>query len=161
MTLAAQLDEARKSFTKKCSPSKRKGPVATPSDAPAHGNCYADAGGEVTQPFGGAYKSWDLVHGRPRLRGHGPEFGHAWLEKGNQVHDPSSGTTIDRAAYYTMGKIDYRHNLVYTAAEAAKFILTHEHWGPWEGVDAVAMTTRAKQRATHYKPKRSKKATKP
>jgi len=108
--------------------------MRTPDELVACGNCYEDAA-SATLLFG-AHKGWNLVHGRPTLqRPPYVQFGHAWLEKDEKVFDPSANYATTRAAYYAVGKIDHRDNLVYTSEETRRFVLAYEHWGPWEGVD--------------------------
>ena len=144
-------------FRKKCPPAK---PVKTPGHLAATGNCYEKAAHELM--FGKAQKGWVLVHGRPTLQ-LPPfiEFGHGWLEKGEQVWDPQSGFKGPRALYYSIGQIEHRNNLVYTPEEVRIFLVSHKHWGPWEGVDGVKMTAKQKRDWGRSMPKRSKRSTKP
>jgi len=117
----------------------------TPTDLPLTGTCYHDAIGALimpTSPIPASERAlWNVVHGRPTLR-RPPhiEYGHAWLERGNDVFDPSSGFRGTRLVFYALGRIDYRDNLVYTAEEAKQFCLAYSHSGPWEGPDATPPT---------------------
>lgn len=105
----------------------------TPDDLQATGNCYEDAG-----QYAMDHADWTLVHGRPTLR-RPPfvEYGHAWVEKGDEVFDPSTGFKGPKFLYYSLGNIDYRDNLVYPHAVLLDFLRLARHWGPWEGPDGV------------------------
>jgi len=132
---------ADKAFKKKCPAAQ---PTKTPDDQPATGDCYGQAANYMQYRARG---NAVLVHGRPTLQC--PpyvQYGHAWVEKGDTVIDPSNGFTGPRFLYYSLGNIDYRHNLVYTAQEAVEFMMLTEHYGPWEGVDGVPATGRQKKR---------------
>jgi len=111
-------------------------PSKTPEELEAEGDCYVEAANALMFPV--PREGWVLIHGRPTLR-RSPwvQFGHAWLEQGEQVYDPSSGFRGARALYYMLGKIDPDHNHVYTVEETRKLLLDTEHYGPWEGVDAI------------------------
>ena len=142
--------------------------VATPDEIVACGNCYEDAASSTLALLGSGsgHKGWNLVHGRPTLqRPPYVQFGHAWLEKGEKVFDPSESFSTTRAAYYAIGKIDYRDNLVYTSEETRRFVLAYEHWGPWEGVDGDGKPPAPYKRRDieeRYGPlKRSKRSTPP
>jgi hypothetical protein len=143
------LESSDKNFKKKCKPSK--GLEAT-------GHCYSQAAN--AQSMGP--KGWLLVHGRPTLR-RPPfvEYGHAWLEKGEMVHDPSTDARMPRLLYYMLGSIDHRSNLVYTAEEARQFMRLTEHFGPWEGPEGTPATSKQKKKwkeAGNKPPRRSTKS---
>jgi hypothetical protein len=108
--------------------------VPTP-DLPAEGDCYELAFGQVLALHFSAEPM--LVHGRPTLtRPPFCQYGHAWVEVGDLVLDPS-GKAIPKALYYAVGKIDPALCVRYTAQQALKCSWKHKHYGPWEGVDAV------------------------
>jgi hypothetical protein len=127
----------------KCKPGAA---VATPGWAgAATGNCYENAANAVL-PIFGTHEGWTLVHGRPTLtRPPYVQFGHAWLEKGKKVHDPSSNTTLPKIAYYAMGNISKEHNLRYSGELVRQYLLLTEHYGPWEGVDGTPPTAQQKR----------------
>lgn len=104
----------------------------------ATGTCYKDAADFVlAQDCGEAL----LVHGRPTLQVPPYEpFGHAWVEVGDKVIDPATGFEGPRVIYYALGNIDPEENIYYTVDETRTFMLSHEHWGPWEGPTGVPMT---------------------
>jgi len=142
-------------FKKKCKPSKAS------DDLKRVGHCYDQAA--EAQMFGPS--GWLLVHGRPTLqRSPWAEYGHAWLEKGEQVHDPSTGNRLPRMLYYSLGRIDYRENLVYTVEETKDFIRLTNHYGPWEGPEGTPATAKQKKKWKDQgkkMPKRSMKSKKP
>ncbi len=41
-----------------------------------------------------------------------------------------------RSRYYAIGRIDPALNIYYSVSEACLMALKHDHYGPWEGVDA-------------------------
>jgi hypothetical protein len=51
--------------------------------------------------------------------------------------DPTQPQEMQALMYYTLGHIDHRHCLVYTAEEARKFLLRTGHYGPWEGPEGT------------------------
>jgi hypothetical protein len=107
----------------------------------ATGNCYEDSAWLVMDPLDRSYTDWTLVHGRPVLQR--PPFiryGHAWVERGGYVFDPSVGVTMPTDAYYALGKITEDEMYRYTAAEARLKLVEHKHWGPWEGVESNTCT---------------------
>lgn len=117
---------------------------ATPTDDAyeALGQCYAEAF-KLLESLVLVYGSENLVlvHGRPTLtRPPHVQYGHAWVEAfGRQCSGsgPLQGRWISKEQFYRVGQIDPALNLVYTYQQAARFILSHGHWGPWEGVDAA------------------------
>ena len=75
-----------------------------------------------------------LVHGT--VTGQGPiagiRYGHAWIEIGDVVLDPSNGRFVcaRKADYYAAGEI--REPVVrYSFEEAARQMLETRHYGPW------------------------------
>jgi hypothetical protein len=76
-----------------------------------------------------------LVHGT--VTGQGPiagiRYGHAWIEVGDVVLDPSNGRFVcaRKSAYYAAGEI--REPLSrYDFEAAARQMLETRHYGPWE-----------------------------
>ena len=112
---------------------RKSKPVATPTDLPAHGDCYKWAldwllaHHDITDAF--------LVHGRP-TRTIEPycQFGHAWIELGEYVIDHDK--LVHHSLYYSIGKINPEHSTHYPMRTAFKMMLQHKHYGPWVGVDA-------------------------
>ena len=76
-----------------------------------------------------------LVHGT--VTGQGPiaglRYGHAWVEVGDVVLDPSNGRFVvaRKPAYYAAGEIT-EPVACYTFAEAAREMIETGHYGPWE-----------------------------
>ena len=75
-----------------------------------------------------------LVHGT--VTGQGPiagiRYGHAWIEVGDVVLDPSNGRFVcaRKSAYYAAGEI--REPLSrYDFEAAARHMLETRHYGPW------------------------------
>lgn len=72
------------------------------------------------------------------VTGQGPingiEYGHAWVEDGDTVHDYSRGRDIQmpKMLYYAFGNIDESKQFRYTPEEMRKKILDTGHWGPWD-----------------------------
>lgn len=109
-------------------------PTPTP-DLKATSDCYDEAANELL--FSRKRDGWTLAHGRPTLmREPYCEYGHAWLEKDEEIFDPTSGFGGPRFLYYSIGNIKHEDVILYTAKEARKMLNLYEHWGPWEGADA-------------------------
>lgn len=76
-----------------------------------------------------------LVHGEVTGTGgavKGIRYGHAWVELGSVVIDPSNGRCLvaSRGHYYAAGSVgDTR---TYTPEEAMRIMLATKHYGPWE-----------------------------
>jgi len=76
-----------------------------------------------------------LVHAT--VTGQGPisgmRYGHAWIEIGDVVLDPSNGRFVcaRKAAYYAVGEINEPVTR-YAFEEAARQMLETRHYGPWE-----------------------------
>jgi hypothetical protein len=76
-----------------------------------------------------------LVHGT--VTGQGPiagiRYGHAWIEIGDVVLDPSNGRFVcaRKADYYAVGEINEPVTR-YAFEEAARQMLETRHYGPWE-----------------------------
>lgn len=87
------------------------------------GRCYELAFKGVIQA-----PQWQLVHGYfdcQRVR-----LGHAWLLHQGKIFCPTLDRVFDEAAYYA------EHQTVplvtYTVHQAAKLVIEHKHYGPWE-----------------------------
>jgi len=98
------------------------------------GRCYECSADELVDGnlFSDRLKGWSLVHGIPMGQGaiDGLRYGHAWLEKGNQVTDVVADVTMDKDAYYAMGHIE--KTVKYTYDEAKKKMVETGHYGPWD-----------------------------
>ncbi len=76
-----------------------------------------------------------LVHGE--VTGQGPiagiRYGHAWVEIGDVVIDPSNGRIVcaHKNAYYAIGKIT-TSVVRYSPSEARRLMLEALHYGPWD-----------------------------
>ena len=93
------------------------------------GQCYQLAYQAIT----GSMNDWTLVHGIATLTGgpkRGKQFGHAWLEKGNQVYDPSTDQYVNKDKYYRVGQISYTKK--YSFKEVLDKVLETGHYGPWD-----------------------------
>jgi len=113
----------------------------TPKGMGAGGDCYEVAAKKVLFE---ASPGDVLVHGRPTLqRPPFIEYGHAWVENGENVIDLTNGFRGPRGLYYAIGNINWKDCLIYTPEETRRFIGYYGHWGPWEGPDAVKRRTKA------------------
>jgi hypothetical protein len=125
---------------------KKLSATPTPDDLPATGNCYEESAQMVLGP--GPFTEWTLVHGRPTLtRPPYIEYGHAWLESpdGQVVYNASTRQEIPKVIFYAVGRIEPSDCHTYSSQDVRKMIIEHEHWGPWEGVDAVPAKNKEKQ----------------
>lgn len=82
-------------------------------------------------------KGYVLVHGIPTGTGGGIvglKFGHAWIEYGVDVIDPSNGKIVilPKLLYYEIGKIDPKECKRYTWPEARRRALDKGHYGGWD-----------------------------
>lgn len=96
------------------------------------GDCY-----EAAAQLLYAHRSWPgvwLVHGT--VTGQGPiagvRYGHAWVEIGDVVIDPSNRRFVvaRKSVYYAAGEITESVER-YTFLEAARQMLETGHYGPW------------------------------
>ena len=78
-----------------------------------------------------------IVHGE--VAGQGPleglTFGHAWVEQGDVVVDPSNGrmVTMPRQLYYALGCISQINNMhAYDLEAVRRKILETKTYGPWD-----------------------------
>ena len=96
-----------------------------------------------------------LVHGT--VTGQGPiagiRYGHAWIEIGDVVLDPSNGRFVcaRKSAYYAAGEIA-GPVARYTFAEAARELIETGHYGPWE--KRPSPTTPSGEKQSHKPDKR-------
>ena len=76
-----------------------------------------------------------LVHGEVTGTGGevlGIRYGHAWVELGDVVIDPSNGrcVVVRRPVYYAVGQA--ASTRAYTPDQAIRFLIDTRHYGPWE-----------------------------
>lgn len=113
------------------------------------GTCYETA---FQALFDGQHDEWTLVHGRPTLTCE-PfiEYGHAWLEDPDEtaVYDSETKSYWPIAIYYKYGKIDPRKSHRYTKEQATKWAIQVNHYGPWEGPEAVGVWSKKAERAAN------------
>jgi hypothetical protein len=89
-----------------------------------------------------------LVHGT--VTGQGPiagmRYGHAWIEIGDVVLDPSNGRFVcaRKSAYYAVGEINEPLTR-YAFEEAARQMLETRHYGPWEKRPSLTTPSGAKR----------------
>lgn len=101
------------------------------------GDCYEAAGKYmmVHSCFPGNEKGLILVHGEVTGQGEldGMKYGHAWVEKGNNVIDVSRGRSIKmpKKAYYALGRIG-KNIHKYTTSQFRRRTVAEGHWGPWD-----------------------------
>jgi len=102
---------------------------------PTVGDCYADCIKLLADWFGDDFV---LCHGVARLTKDdgdspaGTQFGHAWLECGDWVHDHKRpDRPLPRALYYRIGNIDPCSVVRYSRIKALRMILSAKHYGPW------------------------------
>jgi hypothetical protein len=97
------------------------------------GNCYEAAAKLLTVHCG--CPGVELVHGT--VTGQGPiagvRYGHAWVEVGDVVLDPSNGQFVvaGKLDYYAVGEIT-EPVARYAFREAALCMLETGHYGPWD-----------------------------
>jgi hypothetical protein len=70
-----------------------------------------------------------VVHGTV-TNGEGRSFVHAWIERGNEVIDPTTGSEMSKSRYY--GMLHVRDVTRYTSTEAIRKQIRSGHHGPWE-----------------------------
>ena len=92
------------------------------------GDCY-----KLSFDYVISHPGWTLVHGIPTGTGGnaiGRQYGHAWVEKDDEVYDPSAKIKIHKLIYYSIGNIEY--TVRYTKDEAMDLASKHETYGPWD-----------------------------
>jgi len=101
-----------------------------------------------------------LAHGEVTGQGKiaGIRYGHAWVEIGDAVIDPSNGRKIcmRRDAYYAIGKIT-GSVVRYAPHDARRMMLETHHYGPWEGKNSSATPENSPARRLKSKPKHPRK----
>lgn len=97
----------------------------------AKGQCYEKAAKAIIQ--GLDIPALRLCHGQPVGQGpiEGIKHGHAWLELGDIVIDPSTGGVFRTEQYYRIGQIKNKEVKRYTRLEAIRMLVQTEHYGPW------------------------------
>lgn len=113
------------------------------------GDCYEKSIAALffNKEFSSASPSeWYLVHGIAVITAgphEGKEFGHAWLERGEEVYDAASGRRLHRELYYRVGRVGYTHK--YTQEQARAEVLKRRTYGPWDPkISAALHSTPAK-----------------
>jgi hypothetical protein len=104
-----------------------------------NGDCYQAAGRLIMEYIGKGKLVHGMVNGQGSLSSY--RFGHAWVEVGSKALDHSNGKkkSIPKKVYYAVGKISPSECKYYKYKEAAKFMLSKGHWGPWEMSGNVIM----------------------
>ena len=101
------------------------------------GDCYEAAGRHIIHDHLHSPNSTvRLVHGEVAMDGPhlGKTMGHAWIEDGDNVFDPSNGGNLrmPKNEYYSLGKINELNNFhSYSPKEAAQQMVELQHFGPW------------------------------
>ena len=115
------------------------------------GDCYQKAFDSYM--YDPKFSGWKLVHGiaviskGPHM---GKDFGHAWLEKGEEVYDAATDQYLPKVLYYYFGKVSYE--VSYSKEQAREMVLKFEHYGPWDEKINGALHSESKER----KPKKKK-----
>ena len=96
------------------------------------GDCYQAAGRLIMKYISNGKLVHGMVNGQGRLNG--IRFGHAWVEVGSKVLDHSNGQkrSLPKKVYYALGRIKPSECKYYKYQDAAKFMVSKGHWGPWE-----------------------------
>ena len=119
---------------------------ADKSEPCGDGDCY-EAAAKLLEAHRGC-PGIALAHGTVTGQGRiaGVRYGHAWVEVGDVVLDPSNGRFVvaRKPAYYAVGQIT-EPVARYTFAEAARRMVETGHYGPWE--TRPLPTPRARQNA--------------
>ena len=91
------------------------------------GHCYDDSFEYLLQN-----PDRTLVHGIVAGQGKlkGIRYGHAWIEHGDIVYDPSLDKRFPLVWYYAVGQIEYV--VKYDFKEARTMILLEGTYGPWD-----------------------------
>ena len=99
-----------------------------------NGDCYEAAGRYVMDHSLSGDRGLVLVHGLAIGQGtiSGVQFGHAWVEDGEDVLDVANGKElrVPKPLYYAIGGVSGTYK--YTWEEMRKKMLEHRHWGPWD-----------------------------
>lgn len=105
------------------------------------GLCYEVAAKLLVAAHGAGIEV-KLVQGEPKMRRPGPllgqRFGHAWVETPQGVWDLTvAPELLSTMAFYAVGSIGEENVRRYDWEEAVVLMLRTEHYGPWEGPEAV------------------------
>lgn len=106
---------------------------------PVPGHCFEDA-----VMFMASMPDALLCHGYPLLASDckgvpkGTPFGHAWIERPNQVPALTAcydhmhmNNPLPAAIYYSVGQIDPAFVRRYTVTQMLKMLKDTDHYGPW------------------------------
>ena len=97
------------------------------------GDCYEAAMNFILDPavieFPDDYR---LVHGNVAALRQDEAVNHAWIEEGDVVHEISNGQNLafHKESYYKHHQITNVRR--YTAPEAIRLYVEHDHYGPWD-----------------------------
>jgi uncharacterized membrane protein (UPF0127 family) len=97
-------------------------------------NSFNAEGAELVDEGGKLPSSAKVVHGYPTLqRAPYKKYGHAWVEVGNTVYDPTHEPILKqpKAIYYQIGNIDESENNYFQYKDIMNQIVKMNHWGPW------------------------------
>lgn len=100
------------------------------------GDCYQAAAEYLLDHGSRLGPDARLVHGLVTGQGAiaGIRYGHAWVEVGDMVIDPSNGRLLHlrREHYYFLGQIRESELTRYSRAQTRELMLDFLHYGPWE-----------------------------
>ena len=100
------------------------------------GFCYDNA--SLYMERHSSIKEMQLVHGVPLGTGgeiRGKRYGHAWVEIGSDVIDPSVPNpvlVINKQVYYAIGNIKEKNVKRYSYEEMLKMMVKFQTRGPWD-----------------------------
>jgi len=94
-----------------------------PQQEETRGRCFELSGRYVLKN-----KKGHLVHGKV-TNVEGKTFSHAWVEIDDDVIDPTAGTVMKKAQYYTL--LDAKPEKKYSVDEAIIRMARTQHFGPW------------------------------
>ena len=100
-----------------------------------NGDCY-----KASFDFVMDNPDWVLVHGIAVITNgphKGKEFGHAWAERGEIVHDGASGKEVPKVLFYAIGNINYTKE--YTYNQARQKAVKTGIYGCWDKKIAKAL----------------------
>lgn len=88
------------------------------------GECYRN----VVQ-YASQHPAATVVHGTVKFLS-GKRGGHAWVEEGAFVVDPTTGVRVAKKRYYKL--LAARPVARYDSTRALVLAVRHGHWGPWD-----------------------------